>query len=79
MLGDDGDGRGRVCDCGSYAFPGGSSSVAGGVVQGSGGQDGAGLVPGVGRLGPAEDGVGAPAGGAGHRPGGGTKDARPVA
>ena len=32
--------------------------------------DGAGLVPGVGHLGPTEDGIGAPTGDASHRPGG---------
>lgn len=47
----------------------GRADQGGGVVQGAGGQDGADLVPGVGHLGPAEDGVGAPVGGAGHRPG----------
>lgn len=48
----------------------GRADQGGGVVQSAGGQDGADLVPGVGHLGPVEDGVGAPAGGAGHRPGG---------
>ena len=48
----------------------GQADQGGGVVQSAGGQDGAGLIPGMGHLGPTEDGIGAPAGGASHRPGG---------
>ena len=48
----------------------GQADQGGGVVQSAGGQDRAGLIPGMGHLGPTEDGIGAPTGGADHRPGG---------
>ncbi len=48
----------------------GQADQGGGVVQSAGGQDRADLVPGMDHLGPAEDGIGAPTGGASHRPGG---------